>query len=323
MPPLFWLVFGILFAVVLAGTFLSVSYTETSEKRTLIQRIGSAGKPQQKARPSRVILEHDREAAAADSFLQRLPFVRLLARQIAAAGLDWQPGPVLLSMLGLALVGAFAGMRLRLLIFPALSAAGLGLFLASLPYQIIVRKRAKRFEAFEAQFPDTLDFIARAITAGHALSVSLEMLANDSPEPTRTEFRRVFTEHNLGAPLDMALTGLVERVPLVDARFFVSAVLIQRETGGNLGEILNNLGDVIRERFMLKGKVKAAAAHGKMTAKALTLIPIVVLLGLALVNPEYLTPLREDRHGRYMALGAIIGQVAGYLAMKKIIDIKV
>jgi tight adherence protein B len=209
------------------------------------------------------------------------------------------------------------------LLLPSVSAIGLAAALGSLPYGYISRLRNKRLETFESQFPDALDFFSRAVRAGHAFSVSLELMASEAPEPIRTEFRRVAAEHQLGAPLDTALDGLMERVPLVDTRFFVSAVLLQRETGGNLSEMLENLAAVIRERFQLKGKVRAASAHGRMTAGALTVIPVVLLALLTFTRPGYLKPMAEDHEGRIALLGALVGQISGYFVMKKIVNIKV
>jgi tight adherence protein B len=323
MPALFWIVFGVILGIVLIWTFAAIAYTDRLRAQAMMKRIGSGSTAREDREAPRAVLYDAGDPAETRSLVQRLPGVALIARQVTAAGLEWRPEIVLLSMASLAFLGVLIGSRVRVLIFPELSAAGLALILGWLPYLFIARKRDKRLAEFESQFPDTLDFIARAVSAGHALSVSLELLSNDAPEPTRTEFRRVFTEHNLGASLDAALKGLVQRVPLVDVRFFVSAVLLQRETGGNLSEILGNLGDVIRDRFMLKGRVRAASAHGRMTALALTLIPIVLLIMLSIIRPDYLAPLREDRDGRIMALGAIVGQIAGYLAMKRIINIKV
>jgi tight adherence protein B len=323
MPLLFWVIFAAVFVIVLIATWSAASYTGRQQERVILKRVGGGNKASQTNKVVPSVLYQRFDPAAKRSPLQRVPGLSLIARQITAAGLEWRPEVVLLSMVGLAFLGTIIGSHLRVLSFPELSAAALAFIFGSAPYIYIARKRNKRLATFEKQFPDTLDFIARAVSAGHALSVSLEMLSNDAPEPTRTEIRRVFAEHNLGASLDSALAGLVQRVPLIDVRFFVSAVLLQRETGGNLSEILMNLGDVIRDRFMLKGRVKAATAHARMTAVALTLIPIVVFVLLSLIMPGYLTPLREDFHGRIMFAGAVAGQVIGYLVMKKMINIKV
>ena len=159
--------------------------------------------------------------------------------------------------------------------------------------------------------------------AGHAFSVSLEMMADESPEPIGIEFRQVFNEQNLGAPIDVALKNLGQRVPLLDVRFFVSAVLLQRETGGNLAEILTKLSQVIRERFQLKGKVKAVSAHGRMTALILCVMPLITMMLLSVIAPTYLASMAGDYHGKLLIVGAIMGQILGYLWMRKIVNIKV
>jgi tight adherence protein B len=135
-----------------------------------------------------------------------------------------------------------------------------------LHYVFVRKKRAKRLDQLEEQFPEALDFLARSMRAGHAFSISLEMIGEELPDPLGQEFRTLFNEQNLGAPLDVALRNFTNRVPLLDCRFFTSSVLLQKQTGGNLSEILARLAYVIRERFRLKGQVKAASAHGRMTA---------------------------------------------------------
>ena len=149
-------------------------------------------------------------------------------------------------------------------------------------------KRKKRLDALEEQFPEALDFLARSMRAGHAFSISLQMVGEEIVDPLGQEFRTLFNEQNLGAPLDIALRNFTDRVPLLDCRFFTSSVLLQKQTGGNLSEILSRLAYVIRERFRLKGQVKAASAHGRLTATILTLLPVATMLGLLVVAPGYL-----------------------------------
>src|SRR5262249_21970984 len=155
-------------------------------------------------------------------------------------------------------------------------------------------KRKRRFAQFEEQFPEALDFLARAMRSGHAFSVGLEMLGTESPEPLAKEFRTLFHEQNLGAPLETAVANMAVRMPLRDGRFFVSAVLMQRQTGGNLSEVLGRLAYVIRERFRLKGQVRAASAHGRLTAIILTLLPFVTMFGLLIMAPGYLQGMAAD-----------------------------
>lgn len=195
--------------------------------------------------------------------------------------------------------------------------------LGSLPTLLLLRKRSARLYAFEAIFPDSLEFISRSMRAGHAFSVSLEMIHREFAEPLSGEFRRTFEEHNLGLPLDTALQGMARRVPLLDVHFFVSAVLLQKRTGGNLAEILDKLAHLIRERFKLRGRIRAVAAHGKMTGTALTCIPMAVGGLMFVTNPEYVKFFFTDETGNLMAGAAILFQIVGYLIIQKIVKIEV
>jgi tight adherence protein B len=208
-----------------------------------------------------------------------------------------------------------AFLRPYLLISAALAAA--------LPVYHVIRLRKKRLHEFEGIFPDCLEFIARSMRAGHAFSVSLEMIYREFQEPLAGEFRRTFEEHNLGLPLDVALLKLSKRVPLLDVQFFTSAVLLQKRTGGNLAEILDKLAYVIRERFKLRGRIRAVSAHGKMTGMALTCIPMAVGVLMFFTNPDYITFFFTDETGQMMAAAAVALQVTGYLVIQKIVKIEV
>jgi tight adherence protein B len=178
-------------------------------------------------------------------------------------------------------------------------------------------------DRLEEQLPEALDFLARSMRAGHAFSITLEMVGEEIADPLGQEFRTLFNEQNLGAPLDIAMRNFATRVPLLDIRFFTSSVLLQKQTGGNLSEILSRLAYVIRERFRLKGQVKAASAHGRLTATILTLLPVGTMLGLLVVAPGYLQGMAEDSDGKFMIGGAILAQILGNFFIKKIINIKV
>jgi len=192
-----------------------------------------------------------------------------------------------------------------------------------LPVLLVIRKRTSRMRKFEEQFPDSLEFVARSMRAGHAFSVSLEMIHREFQEPLAGEFRRTFEEHNLGLPLDVALQKLGKRVPSLDVHFFVSAVLLQKRTGGNLAEILDKLAYVIRERFKLRGRIRAISAHGRMTGAALTCIPIAVAVIMFYVNPDYVRFFFLDDVGNMMLVAAIVLQLIGYFIMKQIVKIEV
>lgn len=242
-----------------------------------------------------------------------------MQQQIQQAGLNWTSNQLLTAMALMAIPGLGLGMLLS----GPVAAIGGGVLFASLPYVFVRKKRTKRLDALEAQFPEALDFMARSMRAGHAFSISLEMVGEELPDPLGQEFRALFNEQNLGAPLDLALQNFNNRVPLLDCRFFTSSVLLQKQTGGNLSEILSRLAYVIRERFRLKGQVKAASAHGRLTATILTLLPIGTMLALLVVAPGYLQGMAADSDGKKMIGGAIIAQVLGNFFIKKIINIKV
>jgi len=268
----------------------------------------------------------DLTGAGSDAFsrmLEGLNLTKKLQAQIQQAGMDWTVNKLLFIMLALALAGGALGFRFKILVIPWASMVVLALIFAMLPYLNVRRKRSKRLGLFEEQFPEALDFLSRAMRAGHAFSVSLEMLAEESAEPLSREMRQVFNEQNLGAPLETALQNLAERVPLLDVSFFVSAVMLQKETGGNLSEILVKLSYVIRERFKLKGAVKAASAHGRITGTILTVMPVVTMFLLVLVAPGYLDTMVKDPDGKWIIVGAACGQVLGFLVIRRIINIKV
>jgi tight adherence protein B len=198
-----------------------------------------------------------------------------------------------------------------------------GLVASTGPFIYVWFKRRTRLKRFEDLFPETLEFISRSMRAGHAFSVSLEMIHREFQEPIATEFRRTFEEHNLGLPIEVALEKLAQRIPSLDVHFFVSAVLLQKRTGGNLAEILDKLAYVIRERFKLRGRIRAVSAHGRMTATALSCIPIAVAVLMFYTNPDYVKFFFTDDIGNIMMGAAIFLQIVGYLIMKKIVNIEV
>ena len=250
-------------------------------------------------------------------------FTKHAQTQIQQAGMSWSPTRMI-SAMGLAMIpGLGIGTIAPFLMNGPVTAAALAVAFATMPYLWVRHKRKQRLDKLEEQFPDSLDFLARSMRAGHAFSITLEMLGEEMADPLGQEYRALFNEQNLGAPLDIALRNFSERVPLLDVRFFTSSVLLQKQTGGNLSEILTRLAYVIRERFRLKGQVKAASAHGRLTATILTLLPIFTMLGLLAVAPGYLQSMANDSDGKWMIGGAVFAQILGNFFIKKIINIKV
>ncbi|MDP3181834.1 MAG: type II secretion system F family protein [Desulfobaccales bacterium] len=191
------------------------------------------------------------------------------------------------------------------------------------PYRILVSKRRRRVKQFEKQLPDALDLLVRGLKAGYAFTVGLQMAANEMPDPIGIEFHKTFTEYNHGQDLNVALLNLCQRVPLPDLKFFTTAVMIQRETGGNLAEILDKNSSLIRERFKLRGQIRAQTGEGRLSGVVLVLLPPVTAIFLFFLNRPYVMVLLEHPLGRLMALTAMGLQLVGILLIRKIVNIKV
>jgi len=193
----------------------------------------------------------------------------------------------------------------------------------SLPFIVLRIKRTRRLHAFEEAFPEALDLISRALKAGHAFATGLKMVADEMPEPIGPEFRKTFDEQNFGLPLKDSLANLTVRIPLLDMRFFSTAVLIQRETGGNLAEILENLAHVVRERFKILRQVRVYTAHGRLTGYVLLGLPVFLAIALMFINPEHMELLFHERLGHIMLGATVIMQTVGYFWIKQVVKIEV
>ena len=193
----------------------------------------------------------------------------------------------------------------------------------AIPFFVLNFKRKRRLRAFEEEFPEALDLISRALKAGHAFATGLKMVADEMSEPIGPEFRKTFDEQNFGLPLKDALNNLTERIPLLDVKFFSTAVLIQRETGGNLSEILENLAHVVRERFKILRQVRVYTAHGRLTGYVLLALPVFLVIVLSFINPEHMQLLFRERIG-HMLLGAtVVMQTIGYFWIRQVVKIEV
>jgi tight adherence protein B len=239
---------------------------------------------------------------------------------IAQAGLDWKPGRVILWSAVLA-IGSFVVVQRFYTnpILPALAGVAAGMA----PIAVVVFKRSQRLRAFEKGFPEAIDLLGRAVRAGHGFTTGLEMIATELPEPVSGEFRTAFDEQNFGLPLRDALLNLAERVPMIDVQFFVTALLVQKETGGNLAEILDNLAHVVRDRFRILGEVRVRTAQGRLTAVILMALPPLMVVVLRVMNPDYVNLLFTDPWGPYMLGGAATLQVIGSILLWKIVNIEV
>jgi tight adherence protein B len=243
-----------------------------------------------------------------------------LSRWIEQSGMKASISGVLLVALVLAGLTAFVAMMVThtTMSMPVGGAIGF-----SMPFMVLRFKRTRRLRAFEEAFPEALDLISRALKAGHAFATGLKMVADEMAEPVGPEFRKTFDEQNFGLPLKDALENLTYRVPLLDMRFFATAVLIQRETGGNLSEILENLAHVVRERFKILRQVRVYTAHGRLTGYVLLALPAVLAIALSFINPEHMNLLFRERMGQIMLMVAIGMQFLGFLWIKQVVKIEV
>ena len=243
-----------------------------------------------------------------------------LARWIEQSGVKTTLSAVLLVAFGLAAAGALVVMfTIRTAaIVPFGAAIGF-----ALPFVYLKVKRARRLRTFEENFPEALDLIARSLKAGHAFVTGLKMVADEMDEPVGPEFRKTFDEQNFGLPLKDALENLTLRIPSLDVRFFATAVLIQRETGGNLSEILENLAHVVRERFKILRQVRVHTAHGRFTGYVLLALPAVLCVALSFINPDHMNLLFRERMGHIMLGAAVIMQTIGYFWIQQVVKIEV
>jgi tight adherence protein B len=221
---------------------------------------------------------------------------------------------------GLAFGGAVIPLVCRA---PAWVAPLAGITAGILPFFWVILKRRKRLKTFGAQMPDAMELIARALRSGHSLASGFNLVASEMNDPIATEFTRVFEEQNLGIPLEEALQNMADRIPNLDLKFFATAVILQRQTGGDLAEILDKIGYLVRERFKIYGQVQALTGEGRLSGVVLLALPPVLFLAVYKLNPEYISVLFTDTMGKQMLAGAALMQFVGALVIRKIINIKV
>ncbi len=252
--------------------------------------------------------------------LMRSTRISHLQRYISQAEVNMRAGKFLLLSASMGVLGAaLVNFITRVWLFGVLAFA---LFLM-LPIAGIAYKRSRRFHRFEKMFPEAIDLFGRAVRAGHAFNTALEVIAAEMAEPVSGEFRRLFEELKFGLPLRDAMMNLVDRVPLVDVKFFVTSVMLQRETGGNLAEILDKLSYVIRERFKILRQVRVYTAQGRLTMGILMAVPPGLGLALFSMNPTFMRPLITDPLGQVFTAAAVVLQTIGFFVIRKIIHIKV
>jgi len=287
-----------------------------------VSRRGPSAAARRPARPTLIQAADEVRGKMASGVLERLRMKQSAERLLESAALKWGAAGLLhravaLFLAGFTLVTLATGNRMPL------AALGAGLAGAMMPLGYVRRKARKRIQAFEEQFPDCLEFLSRSMRAGHAFSVALEMAQKEYSDPLAAEFRRAFEEQNLGQSLEVVLHKLSQRVPSMDVQFFVSAVLLQKRTGGNLAELLDKLAGLIRERFKLRARIRAVSAQGLMSGRILSAIPVAVAVLMFVVNPKYARFFLDDPAGHELLAAGIGLQFVGYLIIRKIVAIEV
>jgi tight adherence protein B len=306
--------------VVIGAYWLFIVRPEEQVQGALWRRLKSKGGSKKATTALLKSAQQLSNVPAFDAVLTRSRSVlRPLEELLEQSGTGMRLGTFLLVSCVCGALVAFLVLKLTGMLLAALPA---GIFAATLPTSFIRMKRTRRVRKFEEQFPEALALISRALKAGHTFTTGLQMVSEEMPQPIGPEFKLLFDEQNYGRPLPDALREFARRVPLLDARFFVTAVLIQRESGGNLAEVLDNIASVIRDRFRVKRQIQVISAHARMTGWVLIGIPPALATVLFIINPEHWQTLTGARLGIQLIIAAIVLQITGTLIIRKMVQIE-
>jgi tight adherence protein B len=307
--------------VVLGGYAAATRLPGMLEARRLNQRLAdlSSPLPEEGEAASLVKRAASGPLPAIDKLMSESKAGHGLSKLIDQSGVNTTPSSIIVMSLGLGLGGALVASMFGIPFVPlVVLVAG-----AAAPTCYLMFKKSRRMHKFEEQFPEALDLLSRALRAGHAFQTAMGMVADDLKEPVGPEFRKTFDQQNFGLPLRDSLFQLADRIPLMDVRFFTTAVLIQRDTGGNLAEILDNLAHVVRERFRIRREIRTKTAHGRFTGLVLLALPAGLGVILTILNPEHMDLLFNHKTGQMLIAVAIVMQFIGFLWIRKILDLEV
>jgi tight adherence protein B len=317
---------ALLVLVIVAVTTFAVAWLfdrRNSRARIIKDRLAAERKAPERAPEEELALLRDEQLSqipALDTFLRRSTRVSDLQKMLAQADISLR----VTNFLGISALTGVAATIIAYVLSKRVEVAWVALLVGFvLPYSYASIRRNKRFEKFEELFPEAIDTLARAVRAGHAFTTALEMITAEVSEPVSGEFRQLYEEQKFGMPVRDALLNLTDRMPLVDVKFFVTAVMLQRETGGNLAEILDNLSYVIRERFKIQRQVRVYTAQGRLTMALLMGMPPIIVTTMLLLNPSFIRPLFSDPIGHFLLVAGITLQTIGYFVIRKIIRIQV
>jgi len=255
-----------------------------------------------------------------DRLLTNSQFARDTELLLYRAGVDMRVGTFLLIV---AVTGAAAMLLFQLFFGRPLFALFFGLVCATIPYGVVRSKKTKRTRLFEEQLPDAMDLMTSALRAGLSLPAALQLVAQEAPSPLAEEFGHTFDEQNLGLDIRDAMINLAQRIDSVDVKFFVTAVVVQRETGGNLAEIMQNISHIIRERFRILGDVRTLTAHGRFSGVILGVLPVAMGFLIAIIAPDYMLGFIRDPAGQSLLLLALVLQIFGFIWIRKVVNIRV
>ncbi|HSA92271.1 MAG TPA: type II secretion system F family protein [Terriglobales bacterium] len=309
--------------VILVFTVAGAFEERDARARSMRERLLSLERAQDRGHSEELALLRDEilsEIPALNRVLQQSPRVKQIQHFLDQADTGTRAGKFLMVSVALAMVFGALTMEWSNIAPLAVAMAALG---GLMPYFFYSYKRARRFQKFEEMFPEAIELLARATRAGHAFTTAIELIGNELGEPVSGEFRKLFEEQKYGLPVRDALLNLGERVPLVDVKFFVTTVMLQRETGGNLAEILDKLSYLIRERFKILRQVRVYTAQGRLTLLILMLLPPSVVAMMAWMDYKFIEPLWKDPIGHGLIAAGVVMQTMGFFLIRRIIRIRV
>ena len=322
MPNTTLLTAGLVFVAVALGTVAIALLLEWVQERirarSVVKQLRDFSEQAFSAEAQTIV----RKTAAAtwlEETTARLPQFRDLAHALRESGSSWSFQSFFLISLGLAAGG---GLALGLLSRSMIGAVFGVVAGAAIPFAVVRIRANRRAAKVEEQIPDAIDLLGRAMRAGHPLSAGFKMVADEAPEPVASEFRQVFEEQRFGLPFEDSLLGLGERIRLSDIRILVTAILVHRQVGGNLAEILDNIAHLVRERFKLRRQLRVITAQGRLSGYVLAFLPVVLGLAIYTLNRDYMMPIFEEPAGKFMLAGALVFQVIGYIWIRRILDIE-
>lgn len=323
LSPVLLIVMPLAGSVLLAyGVFQVAMNLRKDERQKVIDRLkGTRGKVRDGgANPESFRKQAISATGVLAKSFERLSFTAKFQRALDQANMQWSAAQTLVNLC------AIASVLLAVLLLvgaPLVAAVGVAAAVFVIPILYLFRRRTKRLKRFVEQLPDVFEMLSQALRAGHSLASGMQLISKELPDPAGTEFGRVFHEQNLGLKIEDAMRNMADRVDMLDVRIFITAVLIQRQTGGDLAEVLDKIGTVIRDRIKLFGTVQALTAEGRLSGYVLLALPVVVFLVMLQVNRAYAELLLYEPMGKMMLTIAIVMQLMGWAMIKKIVNIKV